>query len=211
MVELDDNSLLRITGATFAPSLIALFVSLPSVSRLSPDAWTVYELAGTIGHGFFRANTVREYVTGSASSSAFAPLWPTIVALFALPTGNIYGGYVAAFVSYAAFGIAAELFARRAFGMRTVGLLSTLLMLRFVFVGADVVSRYKFGALTGWRVLPIPSNWERLGRVEQDEFLRRYQASYVVDARPASSRPISRRDTPLECPLPLRKLASAVP
>jgi hypothetical protein len=118
----------------FAISLGALFVALPSVPRFvafSPDAWTVYELGRTVGGDFFRANTVREFVTGSTYSSSFAPLWPVIVSVFSRITGNIYGGYLAAFLAYAGFAAAAELFARRAFGQRGIGVLSALLMLQF--------------------------------------------------------------------------------
>ena len=126
------RQLLRIATATLVLSLVALFIALPAVSRLSPDAWTVYELAGTIGRDFFHSNTAREYATGSAYSSAFAPLWPLIVALFTRLTGNIYGSYVASFFSYAAFAAMAERFGRRAFKRRLIGLLSALLMLRFL-------------------------------------------------------------------------------
>ena len=68
---------MRIVWAMFALALAALFVALPAVpgySILSEDAWTVYELAQTVGGDFFRASTVREYATGSDYSSAFAPL-----------------------------------------------------------------------------------------------------------------------------------------
>jgi hypothetical protein len=119
----------------FAVSLGALFIALPSIPRygtFSPDAWTVYELARTVGGDFFRANTAREYATGSAYSSAFAPMWPLIVSVFSRITGNIYSGYLAAFLAYAAFAGAAELFARRAFGQRGIGVLSALLMLQFL-------------------------------------------------------------------------------
>ena len=136
----DDTLLFRAAVATFAASLVALFIALPSVSRFSPDAWTVYELAGTIGRDFFRANTAREYVTGSAYSSAFAPAWPLVVALFTQLTGNIYGSYVASFLSYGAFAAAAELFGRRALGIRSVGMLSALLMLRFLGLREELSS-----------------------------------------------------------------------
>jgi hypothetical protein len=76
-----------------------------------------------------------------------------------------------------------------------------------VFAGKDVTRRYKFGALTGWRVLPIPSNWERLGRIERDEFLRRYAAVFVVDSGPVPSIPIALHTTTIECGIPLQKIA----
>ena len=63
----------------------------------------------------------------------------------------------------------------------------------------------------GWRVLPLPSKWERLGRAEQNGFLDSFRASYVVDSRPESVRPIGARDNPLHCTLPLRALAWASP
>jgi hypothetical protein len=127
----------------FALSLGALFVALPSMQRygtFSPDAWTVYELARTVGGDFFRANTAREYVTGSTYSSAFAPLWPVIVSAFSQIIGNIYAGYVAAFFAYAAFAVSAELFARRAFSQRGIGVLSALLMLQFLGVREELSS-----------------------------------------------------------------------
>jgi hypothetical protein len=80
-----------------------------------------------------------------------------------------------------------------------------------VFVGLDWGLRFKFGALTGWRALPIPSNWERLGRLERDEFLRRYRAKFVVDSREPPVTPIGLGATRVECPLPLQKLAPVTP
>ena len=136
----EDSFFFRVVVATFAVSLLALFVALPSVSQFSPDAWTVHELAGTIGRDFFRANTAREYATGSSYSSAFAPAWPLVVALFRLITGNIYSGYIASFLSYAAFAAAAELFGRRALGVRAAGVLSALLMLRFLGLREELSS-----------------------------------------------------------------------
>jgi hypothetical protein len=127
----------------FAVALGALFVALPSVpgyAIFSPDAWTVYELSRTVGGDFFRANTVREYVTGSAYSSSFAPLWPVVVSGFSRVIGNIYAGYVAAFVAYAAFAASAEWFARRAFGQRGIGVLSALLLLQFLGIREELSS-----------------------------------------------------------------------
>jgi hypothetical protein len=127
----------------FALALAALFVALPVIpgyNILSPDAWTVYELAQTVGGDFFRVSTVREYTTGSAYSSAFAPLWPVVVSLFAWITGNIYGSYVAAFLAFAGFAAAAELVARRAFGQRGIGVLSALLVLHFSALQGELSS-----------------------------------------------------------------------
>jgi hypothetical protein len=136
----------RLIAIAFGISLVVLAVALPAASHFSPDSWTVYELSRTIGSDFFKANTAREYSTGSLYSSAFAPLWPLIVALFTRFTGNIYGSYIAAFVAYGAFAIAAEALGRRAFGRRGIGLLSALLMLRFPGIRSE---------LGGGRSLPL--------------------------------------------------------
>ena len=121
MEEHADRQLMRMASAVFALSLVALAIAFPAIDRFShfsADSWTVYELAHSVGGDFFRANTVREFRTGSAYSSAVAPLWPIVVSLFTRITATIYGSYLASFLAYTAFAAAAELFARRAFGRR---------------------------------------------------------------------------------------------
>lgn len=102
-----------------------------TASFFSPDAWTAYELSNTVFGDFYRETTAREYSTGGHYSSAFPPLWPVIIALFKPLTGDIYGSFLAAFVAYVLFALAAEWFGRRAFGRRGIGLLSALLLSHF--------------------------------------------------------------------------------
>ncbi|MEO8336179.1 MAG: hypothetical protein ABI664_14465, partial [bacterium] len=125
-----DAELAYVIRVTSVISLVLLFFGISSY--FSPDAWTTYEVANSIGRDFYRANTAREYSTGSLYSSAFPPVWPVIVAGFTRLTGNIYGSYLAAFLAYIGFAIAAEQFGRRAFGRRGIGLLSAILISQFL-------------------------------------------------------------------------------
>ena len=124
---------------------VACLLSLPlllfgNTSFFSPDAWTAYEISNTVFGDFYRENTAREYSTGGFYSSAFPPLWPVIMAVFKPLTGNIYGSLLAAFVAYALFALAAEWFARRAFGQRGIGLLSALLLSHFPGFARELMS-----------------------------------------------------------------------
>ena len=74
-----------------------------------------------------------------------------------------------------------------------------------VFRSLDVIDPFKFGALTGWRVLPIPTNWRTLDRAERDAFLRSYRARYVVGARGPSASLSGMETVAVTCPLPLRR------
>lgn len=133
-----EQQVIRVIRVTFIVSLPLLFFG--TATYFSPDAWTAYELANTIGGDFYRENTAREYFTGNLYSSAFPPLWPLIIALFTPLTHNIYGSYLAACVAYGAFALAAEQFGRRAFGQRGVGLLSALLISHFMGFRGELVS-----------------------------------------------------------------------
>ena len=128
----------RVIPALFAAAIVALFVGLPYVTSFTPDSWTMFELAKSVGRDFFHANTAREYTSGSEYSSAFAPLWPVLVAPFIRLTGSIQGSYVAAFAAYVGFALAAEQLGRRVFGQRGVGLLSALLLLRFLGIRGEL-------------------------------------------------------------------------
>ena len=108
---LTEGQVTRVIGVACLLSLPLLIVC--TASFFSPDAWTAYEISNTVFGDFYRENTAREYSTGGFYSSAFPPLWPVIIALFKPITGNIYGSFIAAFVAYALFALAAEWFARR--------------------------------------------------------------------------------------------------
>lgn len=138
-LRLSEEDLWRVTLWVFVGSYILLALGLLVISTFSFDSWSVYELAQTPGERFFEANTSRAYyISDSLYSTAFAPLWPVVIALFTPITENIYGSYIASFVCYAGFSIAAEELGRRAFNRRGLGLLSALLLLRFAGVRSDL-------------------------------------------------------------------------
>jgi hypothetical protein len=76
-----------------------------------------------------------------------------------------------------------------------------------VFPASNVIDPFKFGALTGWRVLPLPSNWASLDNAERDLFLRSYGAAFVVGARGPSSALSGMEAMAMKCPVPLRRFA----
>ncbi len=128
----------RAIVSCFVISLVALFVTLPAIDPFTFDSWSTLELARSVGHDFFRANTAREYSSGSAYSSAFPPVWPLVVSFFSLAIGNIYATYLAAIASYVAFAVAAEWLGRRVFASRWVGLASAIVLLRYVGVRSEL-------------------------------------------------------------------------
>src|SRR2546430_16898254 len=105
-----EQQVMRVIRVTFIISLPLLFFG--TAAYFSPDAWTTYELANTIGGDFYRENTAREHFTGSLYSSAFPPLWPLIIALFTPLTHTIYGSHIAAFLSYGGLADAAQVVER---------------------------------------------------------------------------------------------------
>lgn len=127
----DNRRQLRLASLSLALGVAVFFVLAPVRFRFWFDSWTYLELAQTFGRDFYAITTIREFGSGSAYSSAFPPLWPALVALFAKPGLGMLGAYVAAFLSFAAFAAAAERFARRLFSMSGIGLLSALLVLAF--------------------------------------------------------------------------------
>jgi hypothetical protein len=126
---LTEEQVMRMICVTCLLTLPLLIVG--TASFFSPDAWTAYELSNTVFGDFYRQTTAREYSTEGLYSSAFPPIWPVIMALFKPLTGNIYGSFLAAFVAYGMFALAAEWFGRRAFGRRGIGMLSAVLLSSF--------------------------------------------------------------------------------
>lgn len=138
-LRLSEEELWKTTLWVFIGSYFLLALGLLVISTFSFDTWSVYELAQTPGQRFFEANTSRAYyISDSLYSTAFAPLWPVVIALFTPITENVYGSYIASFVCYAGFAIAAEELGRRAFNRRGLGLLSALLLLRYAGVRSDL-------------------------------------------------------------------------
>ena len=154
---------LRVTCVVMLPLLV-----FGTASFFSPDAWTAYEMSNTVFGDFYRETTAREYSTGGFYSSAFPPVWPVIMALFKPLTGNIYGSFIAAFVAFALFAIAAEWFARRAFGRRGIGLLSAVLLSSFPAFLREVASGrdrplllFEFAIAGGLLVRLENATWKR--------------------------------------------------
>jgi hypothetical protein len=138
-LQLSEKDLWKFTLGVFIASFAILALGLLVISTFSFDSWSVYELSQTPGDRFFEANTSRAYYgADSLYSTAFAPLWPIVIALFTPITENIYGSYIASFVCFAGFAIAAEELGRRAFNRRGLGLLSALLLLRFAGMRSEL-------------------------------------------------------------------------
>lgn len=123
-------------GSLAWPALVASLVLLPllltiaAAPNYSPDSWALYELSQTVFSDFYRFSHFRSYSGISEYSSAFAPLWPTLIALVdgALATGARTGLYLA-FASYFAFALVSEHIGRRISGTRWIGLAGALILL----------------------------------------------------------------------------------
>ncbi|WP_426265756.1 hypothetical protein [Sphingomonas sp. LHG3443-2] len=113
----------------------ASFFLLWNQLTYSPDSWALYELSQTIfGGNFYEVRHIRSFEQAGAFSSAFPPLWPTLLALTDALTGlGARAGFVLAVISSLLFACASEQYGRRALGVRWVGL--TAAMLVFVMPG----------------------------------------------------------------------------
>ncbi|MEP1421189.1 MAG: glycosyltransferase family 2 protein [Erythrobacter sp.] len=116
--------------------LIAAFVLLPllfsviAAPNYSPDSWAMYELSKTVFADFYRFSHFRSYASVSEYSSAFAPLWPTLIAMVdgAVGTGARTGLYLA-FLSYFAFSLTSEHVGQKLTGVRWIGLAMAMILL----------------------------------------------------------------------------------
>lgn len=110
--------------------LIALLLSVVVEPNYSPDSWALYELSKTVFSDFYRFTHYRSYSSTSEYSSAFAPLWPVVIAVVdaVLGTGARTGLYLA-FASFFAFALVAEQIGRQLLGARWIGLSLALLLL----------------------------------------------------------------------------------
>jgi glycosyltransferase involved in cell wall biosynthesis len=118
------------------PALVAALVLLPLLLSVvaspnySPDSWAFYELSKTVFADFYRFSHFRSYASASEYSSAFAPLWPTLIALVdgALGTGARTGLYLA-FLSFFGFVLVSERLGQSLVGARWLGTGLALLLL----------------------------------------------------------------------------------
>ena len=139
-----DRRTFTLATVSTAAGLVILFVLAPSRFHFWYDSWTYYELAQSIGHRFYAVSTIREFKTNGAFSSAFPPLWPAIVAIFARLGAGVFGSYLASFVSLAAFCATAERLARHLVAQRGVGLLSVLMLVAFPGIRWDLAGGGSF-------------------------------------------------------------------
>ncbi|MCK0098213.1 glycosyltransferase family 2 protein [Qipengyuania sp. S6317L1] len=117
--------------AIFAAAvLLPLFLSVVVAPDYSPDSWALYELGKTVFGDFYRFTHFRSYASASEYSAAFAPLWPSLIAIVdaALGTGARTGLYLA-FVAYFAFVLVSEQIGRRVTGAPWVGTAAALIPL----------------------------------------------------------------------------------
>ncbi|KEO92039.1 hypothetical protein EH31_05040 [Erythrobacter longus] len=113
-----------------AAVLLPLLFSVIAAPDYSPDSWALYELSKTVFSDFYRFNHLRSFTSVSEYSSAFAPLWPTLIAMVdaTLGTGARTGLYLA-FLSYFAFALLSESLGRQITGTRWVGLTAAMVLL----------------------------------------------------------------------------------
>ena len=118
------------------PALVAALVLLPLLLSVlaspnySPDSWAFYELSKTVFSDFYRFSHFRSYASASEYSSAFAPLWPTLIAVAdgMLGTGARTALYLA-FVSFFGFTLVSERLGQALTGARWLGISLALILL----------------------------------------------------------------------------------
>ncbi len=126
----------RKAASPFWASVIAALVALPLLIAVwvmppyTPDSWAFYELSKTVFGDFYRFSHFRSYADTSPYSSAFPPLYPTLIALVdgMFGTGARTGLYIA-FASFIAFAGLSETIGRRVTKAAGVGLAAALLLL----------------------------------------------------------------------------------
>jgi hypothetical protein len=65
---------------------------------------------------------------------------------------------------------------------------------------------WTFGALSGWRTLPSPSNWTWLDRSARERFIRSYHAAFVVGGPVLETGTGAVTEVPIACPIPLSRV-----
>ncbi|MEO1488658.1 MAG: glycosyltransferase family 2 protein, partial [Pseudomonadota bacterium] len=112
--------------AVVAPLLLSVVVAPP----YSPDSWAFWELAQTVFGDFYRITHFRSYANDVGYSSAFPPLFPSLIALIdaALGTGVRTGLYLS-FACYIGFATVSELIGRRLLRTPLLGLSAAFLTL----------------------------------------------------------------------------------
>lgn len=118
------------------PMLAVLLVMVPLLlcavaePQYLPDSWALYELSRTVFGDFYQFSHFRSYGSSSPYSSAFPPLWPSLIAIVdgVLATGARTGIYLA-FASFIGFALVSELIGRRAIGAAWIGAAVALVLL----------------------------------------------------------------------------------
>ena len=120
-------------GLALVAALVAILAAftwaLDGNPRVTPDSWTLFELARSIPHDFYRVHHVRSFERLSAYSSSFPPLWPALLAAVDRLTGlGIRSGIYAAMLLLMPFALVSEAAARRLFGTRWIGFAAAVLV-----------------------------------------------------------------------------------
>lgn len=125
---------------------ILFFARLP-YPRYTPDSWAYLELSKTVFGDFYRFVHLRSFWTQDLYSSAFPPLWPTLIATAHAFFGyDVRNQYVLAFAAFGAFVWLSELTIRRAFESKWVGASTAILL---------IAQPGFVGELTGGRSIPL--------------------------------------------------------
>ncbi|CAN5370134.1 hypothetical protein BH10PSE13_BH10PSE13_11300 [soil metagenome] len=122
------------TGPLFAVLIAVLLAGfaygLHDRTSFNPDSWSFYELARSIPLDFYRIHFVRQFWMTPGYSSAFPPLWPTLLFLVDRIAGSgAASGFYLAVLSSAVFVAASEQAGRCCFHIRWIGLAAALLVL----------------------------------------------------------------------------------
>ena len=96
----------------------------------SPDSWVYYALSRSIWSDFYHVTYLRSFVSDSAYSSAFPPLWPLLWSVMDKLTGlGAQGGLAVAALAVAATGWVSERIGRALAGRPWLGLCAWLVTL----------------------------------------------------------------------------------
>ncbi|MEM7779316.1 MAG: GtrA family protein [Pseudomonadota bacterium] len=116
--------------AVLTAVLVPLLLNVWTNPPYSPDSWALYELSRTVFGDFYRFEHFRSYASTSPFSSAFPPLYPSLIALL----DTVFGtgprtALILAFLSFAGFALASEAVARRLTGAAWIGLAAAIALL----------------------------------------------------------------------------------
>lgn len=128
--------------------LLSLMLSVVAAPQYTPDSWALYELSTSVFGDFYRFHHFRSYAGETDYSSAFAPLYPSLIAVVdgVLGTGARTGLYLA-FASFFGFALVSERIGRKITGTGGIGTAIALLLL----LGPGMV----WGELVGGRTIPL--------------------------------------------------------